>query len=486
MRHSHYWIVVLCVAGCGAPLSAEQKPAQAPRTEPTQKPVAGVQLAAAPAVATNPPAETDWPCFLGPTGDSKSPERGIITKWTKDSPRIVWQTELGTGYGAPVVSQGKLYQFDREGDTARLRVFNSRTGEELWTYRYASDYADLYGYDNGPRCSPVVDDNRVYIFGAEGMLHCLSATDGKLVWKKNTSVEYGVIQNFFGVGSTPVIENDLLIVMMGGSPPESQNVPPGQLDLIKGNGTGVVGFDKFTGKEKYRLTNELASYASPTLATINGRRWCFAFMRGGLVGFEPASGKLDFEFPWRAPILESVNASCPVVSGDLVLISETYGPGSALLKVREGGYDVVWDDKAKRRDKSMQLHWNTPIIHGGYLYGSSGRHEGNAEIRCIELATGQVKWSEPDLTRSSLMEVDGHFVCLSEDGILRLLKINPEKYDVVSELRLEDKNAEPNPFNFRPSGLLKAPAWAAPILSHGLLYVRGRDRLVCLELIPKK
>jgi hypothetical protein len=207
------------------------------------------------------------------------------------------------------------------------------------------------------------------------------------------------------------------------------------------------------------------------LATIGGRRWCFVFARGGLIGMEPATGKVDFHYPWRAKILESVNASNPIVVGEQVFISETYGPGSSLLRVKPGGYDVIWTDAPKRRNKSMQCHWNTPIYHDGYLYGCSGRHPNEAELRCVELATGKVMWSQPGLTRSSLLMVDGHFLCLSEIGQLLLLKVNPQKFELVSALDGRDI-------------LLEYPCWAAPILSHGLLYVRGKDRLVCLELIP--
>jgi len=244
---------------------------------------------------------------------------------------------------------------------------------------------------------------------------------------------------------------------------------------VKGNGSGVVAFDKRTGALKYKMTDELASYASPTVATIGGRRWGFVFTRGGLVGFEPETGKLDFQYPWRARILESVNASNPVIAGDLVMISECYGVGSSVLKVKPGGYDVVWSD-GRKRDRAMMTHWNTPIHLDEFVYGSSGRHTNEAELRCIELATGKQLWSQPRLTRASLLYVDGHFVCLGEDGVLRYLKVDATQYVEVGKLALKSPDGEP---------LLKYPAWAAPILSHGLLYVRGKDRLVCLELIPQ-
>ena len=172
------------------------------------------------------------------------------------------------------------------------------------------------------------------------------------------------------------------------------------------------------------------------LATINGRRWCFLFARGGLLGFDPANGKIDFHYPFRSDSVESVNASNPVVIGDEVFISECYGPGSALLKVKPGGYEVLREE-SKKAKKSMQCHWMTPIYHDGYLYGSSGRHTPAADLRCIELATGKIMWNERGLTRSSLLMVDGHFICLSEEGVLRLLKVNPQKYDEISTAGVE-------------------------------------------------
>jgi outer membrane protein assembly factor BamB len=430
----------------------------------------------------------DWPQFLGPNRDSKSPETGLITPWPEGGPRIVWQRELGTGYGIGSISRGRYFHFDRVPDNgpgrARLTCLHAETGEELWKFEYPTDYEDLLGYNNGPRCSPLVDGSRVYIFGAEGMLHCLRAADGELIWKFDTSAKYGVVQNFFGVGSSPVIDGDLLICMVGGSPPGS----PGLYESggeVTGNGSGIVAFNKYTGKPVYQITDELASYSSPQLATIDGRRWCFMFCRGGLVGFEPQSGKVDFQYPWRAKMLESVNASTPVVVGNEVFISETYQIGSSLLAVRPGGYDVVWQDERRSRDHAMKTHWNTAIHVDGYVYGCSGRNPPDADLRCVRWKDGKVMWvqQEPLATRerSSLLYVDGHFIAVGEYGSLRLLKVNPERYELVSEaILLRD---EPNP-NFGPRPLLKYPAWAAPILSHGLLYVRGDDRLVCLEVIP--
>ena len=171
--------------------------------------------------AADPPADLrtrqagdDWPGFLGPLGTSVSREKGIVTPWPDRGPRIVWQKEVGVGYGMPSVSRGRLFQFDRHKDRARLSCLNAETGDFLWKFEYPTAYVDQYGYDGGPRCCPVVEDDRVYIFGAEGMLYCLRFDDkgAKPLWKVDTQAEFGVVQNFFGVASAPVIEKDLLIV----------------------------------------------------------------------------------------------------------------------------------------------------------------------------------------------------------------------------------------------------------------------------------
>jgi outer membrane protein assembly factor BamB len=415
----------------------------------------------------------DWPSFLGRNRDSKSRETGIPTDWTKGL-KVIWHRPLGASYGAPVISRGRLFQFDGSNGRARLVCMESETGKPLWHFDYEIDYEDYYQYENGPRSSPVVDEERVYIFGVEGMLHCLDVRDGAVLWKVDTSKKFNVVQNFFGVGSTPVIEGGLLIAQVGGSPESNNDIGPGRLNLVRGNGTGIVAFDKRTGDVKYTITDELASYSSPKLATIDGRHWCFVFARGGLVGFEPATGKVDFHYPWRAKLLESAIASTPVVVGNMVFISETYGPGSSVLRVRPGGFDVVWKDADNIRvERAMQTHWNTPIELDGYLYGCSGRHTANAELRCIEFATGKVQWTQPELSRCSLLYADGHLVCLTEYGDLLLLRPNHQKYEEVARTRIVDPQSGRD--------LLEYPCWAAPILSHGLLYVRGKNRLVCVE-----
>jgi outer membrane protein assembly factor BamB len=411
----------------------------------------------------------DWPTFLGPTRDNVSPEKGIIAPWPKDGLRKVWDCELGAGYAPPVVAAGKLYHFDRFDNSIRLTCRDAATGAEKWKFDYPTDYEDYYGYDPGPRACPVVEGDRVYAYGPDGMLYCVSAADGKELWHVNTRRDFHVHQNFFGVGSVPVVDGDLLIVAVGGSPDGRR---PIDLRLAKPNGTGIVAFDKKTGKVKYRTADELSSYSSPVIRTINGKKTGLYFARGGLLGFDPQTGKIGFHYKWRAPVEESVNAACPVVVGDRILLTECYGPGAACLDIVDGKVKEVWTDADKEKlEKSLMCHWNTPVYHEGFVYGSSGRHETEGDLRCVELKTGEVKWSEKVRARCTLLKVDGYFISLTEYGELTLIKPNPAKYDEVSKFRVPE---------------LAYPSWTPPVLSNGLLYVRGKDRLVCLELIPKK
>ncbi len=430
----------------------------------------------------------DWPWFLGPERDGKSTE-SILLEWPEDGPEVLWFQPVGEGYSAPSIASGRVFVFDRIGDQARLRALREQDGSELWSSAYETRYEDLYGYSGGPRTSPVVEGKSVYTYGVEGRLRAHSVENGDLLWEVDTVEGYGVVQNFFGVGSTPVVEGALLIAQVGGSPPDSPPISSGE---VRGNGSGIVAFDKRTGLERYRLTDELASYSSFALTSFASRRWAFVLTRGGLVAFEPGDGSLDFFLPWRAKLLESVNAATPVVvtgsEGEhAVFVSETYGPGSALVRVAADGSEIVWRDE--RRKKSLRSHWATPIFHRGTLYGSSGRSTGEAELRAIDAASGRVLWSHPGLGRSTLLFADDHLLVLTEKGRLLLIEANPKRFVLVAELdlgdrdRVSDADAKTGPGKGsadRPR--LRFPAWNAPALSRGRLYLRGKDQIVVLDL----
>ena len=429
---------------------------------------------ALPSSTGQPATHGDWPGFLGPSRNGKSPERGLPVAWPAGGPPVVWQAATGTGYAAPAIADGRLFHFARFGNAARLTCFNAETGAKLWTCDHPTHYEDMLGYNNGPRATPVVDGPHVYTYSAEGILQCVHVADGKRVWLVDTMKDFHVVKNFFGVGSTPLVWGDVLLVNVGGSPPGS---PPDVYSAhgnVRSSGSAIVAFDKATGKVRWKTGDDLASYASPVTTNLAGRDIVFMFARGGLMAIDPVKRKTLAHFPWRARLLESVNASSPVVVDDEVFISETYELGSALVRFTGNTFDEVWSDRGRRRNRSMALHWNTPIEHDGYLYGSSGYHAPEAELRCVEWKTGKVVCSEPNMGRSSLLLVDGTLVCLSEDGVLRMIRATPDRYDELAEWELTASDGRP---------LLSYPAWAAPALARGLLYVQGADRLVCLRLM---
>ncbi len=430
----------------------------------------GCAPAEPPAVPKPERTGTDWPTFLGPNADNSSPDKGILTAWPKDGLKKVWECRLGDGYAPPVVADGRLFHFDRFDDNCTLTARNAETGKLLWKFAYHTDYEDFYGYDPGPRACPVTDGERVFILGPEGMLYCVTVADGKEVWKVDTKKTYHVHQNFFGVGSVPLVVGDLLIVAVGGSPDGKR---PLDLRDATGNGSGVVAFDKTTGKEKWKATDELASYSSPVLATFHGKKTVLHFARGGLIGLDPETGKERFNFPWRAKIQESVNAANPVVVGDTILLTECYEKGAVLLRVtKDFKVETVWsDEEAEGNAKALRGHWCTPVVDGKYAYGSSGRHEPEGDVRCVELATGEVKWKQARTRRSTITKIDGHLIVLTEDGTLMLVKPNAEKFEKVAEWSEKD-----NPD-------LRSPCWAPPVVARGLMYVRGKGKLCCYELM---
>lgn len=439
-----------------------------------------IAFAETPTIGTRQAGE-DWPAFLGPRGDGSSAEKGVAPELWKPHPPIKWTMKLGVSYGGPTIAKGRLLQFDRFGDEERLTCFHAETAEELWRAGSRVAYEDMLGYNNGPRCSPIVDGDYIYTFGVSGQLTCWQLNDGKRIWQKDTMKEFGVVQNFFGTASAPYVYKDLLLVMLGGSPPDSQLVPAAQLDRVKPNGSAVVAFNKLTGKEAYRVGNDLSSYSSMTVREINGKATGLAFLRSGLMAWEPESGKVIFNFPWRASERYSVNAAQPVTRDNQILISEAYEIGSSLLSVTGGKPKPVWQDSGTSlRKHAFRAHWSTPVWVGDYLYGCSGRNQPDADFRCIRMSDGKLQWAERRHERSSVLLVDGYLIVLGEYGRLELVKSNPEKFDVVASANLNQINDPKD-----KQALLEYPCWAAPVLSHGLLYIRGNDRMICLELIPE-
>ena len=432
-----------------------------------------VSTADTPIVSAKQDSVNQWPRFLGSqiNGISSSPAlpRKIRKDWSADRLPLLWQANVGEGYAMGVVSGQRYYHFDKFEDAARLRSIDAKTGAVVWEYEYPSSYRDLYGYDSGPRSSPLVDGDRIYLFGVEGRLTCLATDDGDVEWTVDTAEKFGVIQNFFGVSSNPVIHDDKIIVMVGGSPEESAQLAQGQLDRVKPNGSAVVAFDKLTGEVNYKTGNDLASYSSLTWLETNSNKTLLAWCRGAALGIDPDDGRVKFRFPWRAKKLESVNAMTPLVDNSRFLLSECYELGSAFVEVQDDQCNVVWSDRGRRK-KSLAAHWGTPVLHQGYAYGSSGRHSSNADLRCIELSTGDVKWIQRGFGRCSVTLIGDDLIVIGERGRLALVEATPNEFRLITE------RATTKDFSLEPD------CWAAPIVADGKLYVRGGKKVGCFQL----
>ena len=424
----------------------------------------------------------DWSEFLGPTGNGRSELRDVVVPWPEAGPEICWTIELGEGYCGPAVSKGRAFVLDRIAGKERLRCVKAETGEVLWEKMSPTGYVDMFGYDGGPRSSPIVCDNVVITYGAEGMLACRRQVDGSLQWEVDTGKEFHVVPNFFGVGASPVIyqktlasRNKLVIVQVGGSARGKSPANPQRLDLVKGLDSGLVAFDIENGKEVWRTSSELASYSTPLLHTFDGEDRLLAWMRDRLLLVDPESGAVKDSFFWRAEELFSVVAATPVVHGVEVLLSETYGPGSVLLGIENDLFvERRRDPPRSRHRNSLRCHWATPVLHEGCVYGSTGRNSGDALFVCADWETGELLWKEPGLGRAGCALVDGVLIVLSEFGELLLIKAFRAACEIINRCEIEDRQSGDT--------LLNPPCWAAPVVAHGYLYDRGAGKLVCIDL----
>ena len=446
----------------------------------------------------------DWPRFLGPNADNISTETGLLDRWPTNGPPLLWQREVGTGYSAPSLRDGLLVLHHRLGDEEIVEAFDAATGKPRWRHSYPSHFIDPFGYNNGPRCTPLLTSNRCYTFGAEGRLVCLDLATGRLVWERQTAKEWNVPEAFFGVGSTPLLEGDRLIVMVGGQPNSgvvALEAATGETiweNVGRTNWQGVTTINwRNGGPYNWTGVEKLASYSSPVAATIHGRRHVFCLMRQGLVSVNPTNGEVNFSRWFQSNLSDSVNAMNPVVHEDLVLISAAYARvGAVLLRVKPDGksFEEVWRSPRHPMERDaetsqwvapvLELHWNTPVLRDGFLYAFSGRDEPDASFRCVEFKTGMLKWSReekwrkhppqgsqfPVYGRGSAILADGRLVVLGEGGKLGLFKVNPNRAEEICAFQVPQ---------------LGYPCWTAPVLSDKRLFLRSENRLVCFDLAKR-
>jgi outer membrane protein assembly factor BamB len=394
----------------------------------------------------------DWPQFLGPTRNGVV-AGAAIAPWAAGGPPVVWKRDVGAGFAGPVVSGGKLVLFHRMGDKETVECLDAGSGRKIWLADYPTAYVDDFGFDEGPRATPAVVDGKVFTFGADGALNCWALATGGKVWGVDVKESLKSDKGFFGRACSPLVEGKAVVLNVGGGP-----------------GAGVVAFDKDSGKVLWKATDDEAGYSSPAAATLAGRRCVLSFTRAGLVGLGPGDGAVLFSFPWRSRMDASVNAATPLVNGagdDEVFLTASYGTGAVLLKAdkADAAAQTMHVHEVWSSDDALSSHYATPVYRDGFLYGYHGRQESGPDLRCVEWATGKVRWSEDHFGAGSLVMAGDKLLVLSEKGQLLLAPATPDGFKPLAK-------AQVLPFECR----------AYPALAGGLFYARSKDKLVCLDL----
>ncbi|MBC7927921.1 MAG: PQQ-binding-like beta-propeller repeat protein [Bryobacteraceae bacterium] len=382
-----------------------------------------------------PVAAADWPQILGPTRSGVSHDTATVSG---TSPRLLWKKSVGAGFSGPAVAGNRVVLFHRVESKATVESLDSATGTRQWIFESPTTYRDDFGFDEGPRAVPTIAGERVFTFGADGILHALDLKSGRMIWRVDTASRFAVRKGFFGAAGSPLVANGLVYLNVGGP-----------------NNAGLVALDAATGEVRWAATNDDASYSSPITATLDGVRSILFFTRQGLVAVDPAKGSLRFRFPWRSRTNASVNAAIPVVSGDRIFLSTSYNTGAVVLEAKGNAVRPLWSG-----DESLSNHYATSVLKDGYLYGFHGRQEMGQSFRCIEFATGKVKWSTDGFGAGSVLLAGTRLLVVRENGELVIVAASPGSYQKQGS-----------------SQLLPAVIRAFPALSNGVLFVRNENTL---------
>lgn len=389
-------------------------------------------------------AAGDWPQILGPNRNGLAVEEKLADNWPKDGPPTVWKRSVGHGLAGVAVADGVAVLFHRLGNQDLVEAMDARTGQVRWTQSFPTSFEPQIIDDDGPRCVPLIDHGRVYVFGAQGDLRCLNLKDGTPIWKRATHKDFQALSGYFGAGGSPILEGDKLLLNVGG-------------DRV---GAGIVAFDLDTGKTLWKATNQQASYSSPIAATIDGARHVIFVTRLSVVSIDPENGKLRFEFPFgqRGP---TVNGANPVLLGDHLFVTASYGIGAVWAKLRKNKADVEWTS-----DNLLSSQYTTPIAADGLLYGIHGRQDGPpAALRCVDPTTKKYRWTEDAFGYATLIAADGKLLIQKTDGELILAALNPDRFQRLASVRLFGSETRP-----------------LPALANGLYYVRDTSTLKCVDL----
>jgi outer membrane protein assembly factor BamB len=386
-------------------------------------------------------ATSDWPQWRGPNRDGISKETGLLKSWPAGGPKVLWRAPSGEGYSAISVSGGRAYTMYGHSDDEVLVCLDANTGKELWRVKVDGKFYNDQG--NGPRATPIVDGNLVFVQGAQGMLAAVRADHGEKVWQHDLRREYGGRIPTWGVSSSPLVEGDLLLVDVGGR-----------------DGYSLCAFNKKDGRLLWKSHSDLPGYSAPIAITVNGIRQAVFFTGTAAVSVSPRDGKVFWRYPWRTSY--DANIATPIfIPNDKVFISSGYGVGAAVLQIKNqnGAVNVetVW------KSRVIKNHFSSSVLVGNYLYGFD-----DGILVCVNALTGEQQWQQRGYQKGSLIFADGHLIILGEQGRLGLVEATPAGYK-------EKASAQP----------LTGRCWSMPVLANGRLYIRNQKEMLCLDMMGR-
>jgi outer membrane protein assembly factor BamB len=423
------------------------------------------------AIVLGTPAE-DWPEWRGKGRLGVWNETGVLQKFPDTGLRIEWRVPVKSGFSGPAVSGGRVYLTDFI-ETSHLKgreralCLDEKTGKILWTREWDADYIGLMEtYASGPRATPTVDGDRVYMLGAKGMLHCLNARTGDVIWKKDYVKEYGAEVPTWGATSAPLVDGNLLVCLVGGD-----------------RNAKVVAFDKLTGKEVWRALASTSEpgYCQPTIVEQANVRQLIIWHPLAVTSLNPATGSVYWEQPFK--IEAGLSVATPVWSGPLLLVSSFYN-GSMMLALddQKPRAEVLWRGKSHSEIDTDGLHalLTTPVIVGDYIYGICSY----GQLRCLNARTGERVWESLELTKERARWASGflvrhgvRFFINNDRGDLIIAALSPDGYQEISRTKLIKPTS--NPGNRREMGAVN---WSHPAYANRHIVARNDTEILRASL----
>ncbi len=389
-----------------------------------------------PARGADPSVGTDWPRFRGPQQNGVSLEKGLLRSWPESGPKVLWKKPIGNGFSTVTAVGDALYTLAVEGESEMAYRLREANGEVVWRVPLGPIFPETFG--NGPRSTPTVDGDVVYVLSATGRLHALKIKDGSRLWELDLVKELGSTTPNRGFASSPLVDGDLLILQAGGK-----------------EGKAVVGLDKKTGKLRWSALDGRPGYVTPLAVTIDGVRQ-YVFVRtieGDIFSLLP-DGTVHWRYPWKGGAI----ASPLFVPPNRIFASASEDVGSVLLEIgkSEGKATVkeIWNNRV------MKNHFSSSVLYEGHIYGFD-----NASLKCIVVGTGEQKWVQRGYGKGSLIVADGLLYVLSDQGQLILAEATPAGFQEKGKIKV-----------------LEGKTWVAPVLSHGRIYLRDEDEMIVLDV----